>query len=167
MMNTPLQYCKKEDKKKEKKTVLDINDHQFNPRHWFWSNFEYQRVQCGSGAKATHTCCNNTSVELVNVTQLHGVWVHSSSLLPPIAGDPPPPSLTSSTNRYPRCPWRHWLNMTVQMLQPEEEVEPPMCVVCVSVCMRALIHICLFYVCTWRVCVHKWVHWRRDKKRGE
>lgn len=30
--------------------------------------------------------------------------MHSSSLLLPIAGDPPPPSLTISTHRYPRLP---------------------------------------------------------------
>lgn len=80
------------------------------------------------------------------VTQLHGVWVHSSSLLLPRAGDPPPPALATSPHRYPRCPQRHWLNTTVQMLQPEEEDEggePPVCVCTLCVC--ASIHMHLLY----------------------
>lgn len=86
------------------KTACDLKQLPIQSVTLILKYFQYQGVQRGSGAKATHSCSNNTSDELVYVAHLHGVWVHSSSLLLPIAGDPPPPSLTISTHRYPRLP---------------------------------------------------------------
>lgn len=55
------------------KTACDLKQLPIQSVTLILKYFQYQGVQRGSEAKATHSCSNNTSDELVYVAHLHGV----------------------------------------------------------------------------------------------
>lgn len=153
------------------KTACDLKQLPIQSVTLILKYFQYQGVQRGSGAKATHSCSNNTSDELVYVAHLHGVWVHSSSLLLPIAGDPPPPSLTISTHRYPRLPMETLIKHDCSDATACGRRRRA-CSLCVCVCLHAYtvrVWMCVLYVCLFTgASLHMSAYLLRgDKKRGK
>lgn len=139
------------------KTACDLKQLPIQSVTLILKYFQYQGVQRGSEAKATHSCSNNTSDELVYVAHLHGVWVHSSSLLLPIAGDPPPPSLTISTHRYPRLPMETLIKHDCSDATACGRRHRA-CSLCVCTCILYVCE-CACYTCGYllvRLCI--WVH---------